>query len=187
MPTLWTIGHSTRELNAFLALLTENKIESLADVRRFPGSRRHPHFNREALSATLQNNGITYTHFPALGGRRTVAGVSDPARPKTANNTAWRVAAFAAYADYMLTEDFKAAFKELQTLASQSRTAIMCAEALPWRCHRRLIADQFIAQNWTVLDIVGRNAVKAHELPTFATIVGGQVTYPGEPRPLFDK
>jgi uncharacterized protein (DUF488 family) len=194
--TLWTIGHSTRELDAFLALLTENKIESLADVRRFPGSRRHPHFNREALSATLQNAGITYTHFPTLGGRRTVAGVSDPgrtvprvsdpARPKATNNTAWRVAAFAAYADYMLTEDFKSAFKELQTLATQKRTAIMCAEALPWRCHRRLIADQFIAQNWTVLDIVSRNTVKTHELPTFATITAGQVTYPGDSRPLFD-
>jgi uncharacterized protein (DUF488 family) len=186
MPTLWTIGHSTRELDAFLALLTENKIESLADVRRFPGSRRHPHFNCEALAASLQNVGIIYTHFSALGGRRTVARVSDPARPKPANNTAWRVAAFAAYADYMLTDDFKAAFHELQTLASQSRTAIMCAEALPWRCHRRLIADQFIAQGWQVLDIIGPNNTKPHELPDFASITGGQVTYPGESRPLFD-
>src|SRR4051812_23506318 len=170
--TLWTIGHSTRELDAFLALLTENKIDSLADVRRFPGSRRHPHFNREALSATLENAGITYTHFPALGGRRKSSslplppgearravrpgeGASNFPNSTRPNNTAWRVAAFAPYADYMLTKDFKSALQELQTLATQKRTAIMCAEALPWRCHRRLIADQFIAQAWQVLDIVG--------------------------------
>ena len=184
--TVWTIGHSTRELDAFLTLLTENKIESLADVRRFPGSRRHPHFNREALPATLQNVGITYTHFPALGGRRNVARASDPGRPKTANNSAWRVAAFAAYADYMLTEDFKAAFNDLQTVAAQQRAAIMCAEALPWRCHRRLIADQFIAGGWEVHDIIGSNKTTLHTLPDFAVVKAGQVTYPGNSRPLFD-
>jgi uncharacterized protein (DUF488 family) len=184
--TIWTIGHSNRELNNFLALLAAEHIESLADVRRFPGSRRHPHFNREALSAILQNVGVTYTHFPALGGRRTVAGVSDPGRNKTTKNSPWQVADYADYADYMLTDDFKAAFHELQTLAAHSRTAIMCAEALPWRCHRRLIADQFIAQAWQVLDIIGPNNTKPHELPTFATITAGQVTYPGDPCPLFD-
>jgi uncharacterized protein (DUF488 family) len=182
--TLWTIGHSTRTLDAFLALLAAEKIQTIADVRRFPGSRRHPHFNREPLAAELQNVGITYTHFPALGGRRkpspTGRGLGEGA------NSAWRVAAFAAYADYMLTDDFKAAFSELQTLATHQRTAIMCAEALPWRCHRRLIADQFIAQAWHVLDIVGPNNTKPHELPTFATITAGQVTYPGNPHPLFD-
>jgi uncharacterized protein (DUF488 family) len=187
--TIWTIGHSTRELNDFLALLAAEQIQTLADVRRFPGSRRHPHFNREALSATLQNLGITYTHFPTLGGRRTVAGVSDPGRPgrtKTTKNSPWRVAAFAAYADYMLTDDFKAAFKELQTLAAHSRTAIMCAEALPWRCHRRLIADQFVAEGWEVQDIVGPNKTMPHKLPDFAVVNAGQVTYPGNSRPLFD-
>jgi uncharacterized protein (DUF488 family) len=193
--TVWTIGHSNRELNDFLALLAAEKIESLADVRRFPGSRRHPHFNRDALSATLHNLGITYTHFPALGGRRKRATKSPlPSRERPGEgsnflplplgegrgegalsrpqiNSPWRVAAFAAYADYMLTEDFKAAFQELQTLATHSRTAIMCAEALPWRCHRRLIADQFIAQDWTVLDIIGPHNTKPHELPAFAKIV----------------
>ena len=176
--TIWTVGHSNRELNDFLALLADEKIEFVADVRRFPGSRRHPHFNREPLSATLQNIGIGYTHFPILGGRRS-------ARSETTKNSPWRVAAFAAYADYMLTDDFKAAFKELQTLGAHSRTAIMCAEALPWRCHRRLIADQFVAQEWQVLDIIGPNNTKPHELPSFATIADGQVTYPGERRPLF--
>ncbi len=178
MPTIWTIGHSNRELNDFLALLASEKIESLADVRRFPGSRRHPQFNREALSATVQNLGITYTHFPALGGRRT-------APSETTKNSPWQVAAFAAYADYMLADAFKTAFDELETLATQSPTAIMCAEALPWRCHRRLIADQFLASGWQVLDIIGPNNTKRHELPPFAKITGGQVTYPGDPT-LFD-
>lgn len=177
---VWTIGHSTRSLDAFLALLTENEIESLADVRRFPGSRRLPHFNRDALSAALQTVGTTYIHFPALGGRRT-------ARSETSKNTAWRVAAFAAYADYMLTGDFKTAFNELQTLATHSRTSIMCAEALPWRCHRRLIADQFIAKGWHVQDIVGPNKTTPHTLPDFAVVKAGQVTYPCNPRTLFDQ
>jgi uncharacterized protein (DUF488 family) len=177
--TIWTIGHSNRDLDDFLSLLAAERIESLADVRRFPGSRRHPHFNREALSATLQNIGITYTHFPALGGRRT-------ARSEASQNTAWRVAAFAAYADYMLTDDFKLAFKELQTLAANSRTAIMCAEALPWRCHRRLIADQFIAKGWEVQDIVGPNKTTPHKLPDFAVVTAGHVAYPSNSRPLFD-
>lgn len=172
MPTLYTIGHSTRTLDAFLALLAAELIQTLADVRRFPGSRRLPHFNSETLSAALTNAGITYTHFPALGGRRT-------ASSETSQNSAWRVTAFAAYADYMLTADFKTAFYELLTLASQSRTAIMCAEALPWRCHRRLIADQFIAEGWQVLDILGLNQTRDHELPDFAVIANGQVTYPG--------
>ncbi len=177
--TIWTIGHSNRELNDFFALLAAEKIESLADVRCFPGSRRHPHFNHEALSATLQNLGLTYAHFPTLGGRRTASN-------ENTKNSPWQVAAFAAYADYMLTNDFKTALKELQTLATHSRTAIMCAEALPWRCHRRLIADQFVAQEWQVLDIVGPNNITLHELPTFATITAGQVSYPANPRPLFD-
>jgi len=179
MPTIWTVGHSNRDLNDFIDLLVAEKIEFLADVRRFPGSRRHPHFNREALSAALQSQSITYAHFPTLGGRRS-------APRESTKNSPWRVAAFAAYADYMLTEDFKTAFGELRALAIHSRTAIMCAEALPWRCHRRLIADQFVAQAWQVLDIIGLNSTKLHQLPTFAAIAAGQVTYPGEPRPLFD-
>jgi hypothetical protein len=100
-------------------------------------------------------------------------------------NSAWRVAAFAAYADYLLTDEFKTAFAELRTLAERARTAIMCAEALPWQCHRRLIADQFLATGWQVLDIIGPHNTKPHELPPFAKIVDHQVTYPGDPT-LFD-
>jgi uncharacterized protein (DUF488 family) len=176
---LHTIGHSNRPLADFLALLAENNVEHIADVRRFPGSRRHPQFGRDALAASLADAGIRYTHLPALGGRRSTRDAASP-------NSAWRVAAFAAYADYMLTADFARAFTELEALAKNSRAAIMCAEALPWQCHRRLIADQFLAQGWSVLDIIGPNNTKPHELPPFAKIEHGQVTYPGDPRPMFN-
>jgi uncharacterized protein (DUF488 family) len=170
--TLWTIGHSTRELDEFIELLCAEQIETLADVRRFPGSRRHPHFGSDILSAALADAGITYRHFPDLGGRRSKR---DPSSP----NTGWRVAAFAAYADYMLTGEFALAFNKLITIATESRTAIMCAEALPWQCHRRLIADQFTAQGWRVRDIISPTSIQEHSLPPFATVVDGQVTYPG--------
>jgi uncharacterized protein (DUF488 family) len=159
MPVLYTIGHSNRSIADFLALLAENKIEHIADVRRFPGSRRHPQFGRDALVASLAEAGVGYTHFPALGGRRSKRDADSP-------NSAWKVAAFAAYADYMLTADFAGAVTELESLAQQSPTAIMCAEALPWQCHRRLIADQFLAAGWEVLDIIGPHNTKPHELPT---------------------
>lgn len=172
MPTLYTIGHSNRSLNDFLALLHGEQIETLADVRRFPGSRRYPHFGKDALAATLHEAGIAYIHFPALGGRRSTKNISP-------ENAGWRVAAFAAYADYMQTEEFTTAFQELTRIAQNSRTAIMCAEALPWQCHRRLIADQFIAQGWRVRDIMAPNKTQEHALPPFATITRGQLTYPG--------
>ncbi|HEY2413519.1 MAG TPA: DUF488 domain-containing protein [Pirellulaceae bacterium] len=178
MPTLWTIGHSNRPLADFLSLLTENKIESLADVRLLPGSRRHPQFDQDALATSLADANVTYTHFRALGGRRTKRAGSSP-------NSAWQVAAFAAYADYMLTPEFRAAFAELRELAETRRTAIMCAESLPWRCHRRLIADQFLATGWQVRDIIGPHNTKSHNLPSFAKIQNNQVTYPGGPT-LFD-
>jgi uncharacterized protein (DUF488 family) len=171
---LFTIGHSNRPLADFLALLAENRIEQLVDVRRFPGSRRYPQFGSNALAASLAEAGIAYMHFPTLGGRRT-------SKTETTLKSAWRVAAFAAYADYMLTDDFKAAFNELRILSESPRTAIMCAEALPWQCHRRLIADQFLAIDWEVFDIIGPRNSKPHELPPFAKIIDGQVTYPGNP------
>jgi uncharacterized protein (DUF488 family) len=170
--TLWTIGHSNRDLAEFLDLLMEERIEAVADVRRFPGSRRYPQFGRQALSAELDERGIKYVHLPGLGGRRTQ-------RTPSTQNSGWRVAAFAAYADYMLSSEFASSFEELSTLAAASRTAIMCAEALPWRCHRRLIADQFVALGWTVRDIIGSGQVRQHELPPFARIADGHLTYPG--------
>jgi uncharacterized protein (DUF488 family) len=171
--TVWTIGHSNRQQNEFLELLIAERIEAVADVRRFPGSRRSPHFGRKELEAALATAGLQYRHFPELGGRRTRRAENSP-------NTAWRVEAFGAYADYMASNEFIDAFANLVELAAQERTAVMCAEALPWRCHRRLIADQFVATDWRVLDIVGPGQVKEHALPAFAKVVNGTVIYPGE-------
>lgn len=170
--TVWTIGHSNRTAAAFLELLAAQSIELLADVRRFPGSRKHPQFGRDALEKSLSEAGIGYVHFPQLGGRRSRSGVDSP-------NTAWRVDAFNAYADYMLTDEFQAALDELTDAASGGRTAIMCAEALPWQCHRRLIADALVVRGWTVLDIIGTGAPKRHELTDFAHVEGERITYPG--------
>jgi uncharacterized protein (DUF488 family) len=170
--TLWTIGHSNRELVDFIDLLRAEQIETLADVRRFPGSRRHPHFGRDQLAAALTDAGIEYLHFPDLGGRRS-------SRTPSEQNAGWRVAAFAAYADYMQTPEFTAAFEQLADVAQRSRTAIMCAEALPWQCHRRLIADQFTVQGWRVRDIVGPTSIQEHALPPFARVTAGHLTYPG--------
>jgi uncharacterized protein (DUF488 family) len=171
--TVWTVGHSNRQQDEFFGLLIAERIEVVADVRRFPGSRRNPHFSSDALETTLAKAGLQYRHFPELGGRRNQRAENSP-------NTAWRVEAFGAYADYMVSSEFTDAFANLVALATQERTAIMCAEALPWRCHRRLIADQFVATGWRVLDIVGPGQVKEHALPAFAKVVNGTVTYPGE-------
>jgi uncharacterized protein (DUF488 family) len=168
---IWTIGHSTRTLDEFLEALASEQIELVADVRRFPGSRRYPQFGREALEAALQNSGVAYRHFPELGGRRTSQLQPSP-------NAAWRVPAFRAYADYMQTGDFAAAFDELTALAQRRRTAIMCAEALPWRCHRRLLADRFVVLGWDAWDIMAPRQTKKHELPPFAKVSGDQLTYP---------
>jgi uncharacterized protein (DUF488 family) len=153
-------------------MLAEFSIRVLADVRRFPGSRRLPHFNRENLSAALAAVGIEYCHFEGLGGRRQSRTVNSP-------NTAWRIAAFNAFADYMQTAEFHAAFTGLERLAASRATVIMCAEAVPWRCHRRLIADAFVARGWTVVDIYSPSRSQGHILTEFARVEGGKVTYPG--------
>jgi uncharacterized protein (DUF488 family) len=175
-PTLWTVGHSNIALDAFIGLLTPYQIQALADVRRFPGSRRWPHFNADALAEGLAQHGIEYRHFQKLGGRRSKRAPNSP-------NGAWRVEAFNAYADYLQSPEFHASFAELMGLAEEKRTAIMCSEALPWRCHRRIIADQFIADGWKVLDIIGKKT-QEHALPEFARVNDGVLTYPGES--LFD-
>ena len=170
---IWTIGHSNHSIEAFLALVAGESIELVADVRRFPTSRAHPQFNGQSLSNSLAAEGIGYRHFPELGGRRKDRLAKSP-------NTAWRVEAFNAYADHMLSADFHTGWNELVALASDRRLAIMCAEALPWQCHRRILADAFLAQGWTVLDIMPAGKTRPHELPPFANIQHGQVTYPGE-------
>lgn len=142
-------------------------------MRRFPGSRRHPQFGSESLKVALQAAGIEYRHFPDLGARRTNRIEGSP-------NTAWRVEAFNAYADYLQSQEFQRALADLMAWAGERRSVIMCAEALPWSCHRRLIADALIARGWTVQDIVGPKQVREHDLPPFAKVADGQVTYPGE-------
>lgn len=169
-PVLWTIGHSTRPIKEFLDLLTQQRIRSLVDVRAIPFSRHNPQFNQDALSKSLQTAVITYRHIAALGGRRKSR--------KDSKNTGWRNASFRGYADYMQTPDFQAALHELTEVAARSRTAIMCAEAVPWRCHRLLIADAFVAQGGTVLEIVGESEPKPHSLPAWATVENGVLTYP---------
>jgi uncharacterized protein (DUF488 family) len=146
----------------------------VADVRRFPGSRRYPHFNGEALSESLGLAGIAYRHFGGLGGRR---GKRSPGSP----NTGWRVDAFNAYADYMAGPEFTAALDDLTSAAVDTRAAVMCSEAVPWRCHRRLIADALIVRGWTVLDIIGPRKVEPRFLTDFARVDGLRLTYPAAP------
>lgn len=171
MPTLHTIGHSSRPLPDLVALLQAHHIELLADVRRFPGSRRQPRFARESLEPALAEVGIGYRHFEGLGGRRR-------GRLEGSPNGGWRVESFNAYADHMFSEEFQHSLAELTHLATTSRTAIMCSEAVPWRCHRRLIADALIARGWTVADIFTTGPAKEHKLTEFARVVEGEVIYP---------
>jgi uncharacterized protein (DUF488 family) len=171
-PSLWTVGHSNRQLGEFIELLRAERVQQLVDVRRFPGSRRHPQFGGETLAAALGDAGIDYRHLPELGGRRSARRADSP-------NTAWRVEAFNAYADHLQSAEAQAALEELAALAAAAPTAIMCAEALPWQCHRRLIADIFVARGWRVTDIVGPRQTRPHALPEFARAADGRVTYPG--------
>jgi len=168
---IWTVGHSNRDLDGFLGLLRPAGIGLVADVRRFPGSRRHPQFGGEALAAGLAGAGIGYRHFPGLGGRRGRRGAGSP-------NDGWRVESFNAYADFMATPEFAAALGELMGLAGPTRTAVMCSEALPWRCHRRLIADALIVRGWAVWDLIGRGPARPHGLTPFARVEGTRITYP---------
>lgn len=169
--TIWTIGHSNRSLDEFLGLLSGEKIELLADIRRFPASRAHPHFNAESLSAALAKQDISYQHFVELGGRRNT-------RLPDSRNTAWRVDSFNRYADYMTTAPFRAGLQALTEVAEWHRTAIMCSEAVPWRCHRRLVADALIAAGWQVRDILGKAPAKPHKLTPFAYVEADRISYP---------
>ncbi len=167
---IYTIGHSTRSADEFLALLQAHGVTQLADVRSFPMSRRHPQFNKDALAPFLASHGIVYRHMPALGGRR---------RPlPDSSNSGWKHASFRGYADYMGTEPFELAVDELERFAASGQTSVMCAEAVWWRCHRRLLADALLARGIPVLHIVSTAAPKPHELSEFARVSGRHVTYP---------
>jgi uncharacterized protein (DUF488 family) len=170
MAMVYTVGHSTRGLEDFLALLGEYRIEELVDVRRFPTSRRHPHFAGEALARALGAAGIAYAHEPDLGGYR-------KPRPDSPN-TAWRVAGFRGYADYMDTPAFRTALDRVIERASVRATAVMCAEITPLRCHRRLIADALVARGLVVVHILGLGKTETHALnPDARVLADGRLVY----------
>ena len=169
---IYTIGHSTHMLEEFVAMLKSFNIELLVDIRSFPGSRKFPHFNKENLPASLAENNIEYIHLKNLGGRRKV-------NPESCN-TGWRVAAFRGYADYMETENFEKAIKELEQIASEKRVAYMCAEAVWWRCHRSLVSDYLKHNGWTVLHIMGVNKSTEHPYTAPAKIMNGKLNYSKE-------
>jgi len=172
---VFTIGHSTRAIGDFVALLREAGVDLIVDVRRFPGSRRHPQFGRDALAASLASAGIAYRHEEALGGRR----AGDPAPPGGSPNTAWRHDSFRAYADYMATPAFHSAIHRLMDEAARRRPAVMCAEAVPWRCHRRLITDALLARGVPVFDIIGPGPATPAVLSPHAVVLpGGEIIYP---------
>lgn len=170
---LFTIGHSTHPLEGFLGLLAQHEIKALADIRRFPGSRKYPHFNRDNLAATLQESGVEYHWLEALGGRRHKQRDESP-------NLGLENKGFRNYADYMLTDEFRQGIEKLLEIAQQKRTAILCAEGPFWRCHRRLVSDFLVANGVTVFHIMPTGKLQPHTLTKGAVTEGGQVTYPGE-------
>ena len=174
MAELFTIGHSTRTLEDFVGLLKREGVAHLVDVRAFPTSARYPHFNQKNLAESLDAAGIHYTHFPALGGRRKVR--------RDSHNTLWRNAGFRGYADYMETREFAEALDDLLVLAARERTAIMCAEAVPWRCHRSLISDAVVGRGAEVFHILD-GGVQPHRLTSFGRVDdAGRIHYDSAPQ-----
>ena len=172
MPSIYTIGHSTRSFELFVSMLSSFAIKHLADVRTYPGSRKYPHFNQENLQQSLQNAGIRYYHFPGLGGRR---------KPSPDSvNTAWRNDAFRGYADHMQTPEFIKGITELKTLASAEATAYMCSEAVWWRCHRALISDFLKSEGWQVLHIMDVGKASEHPFTSAAKVQQGNLFYGGD-------
>lgn len=168
--TVLTIGHSTRAIEEFIAMLQAHDVQQLVDVRTIPKSRRVPQFNQDALAAKLEAAGIRYVHLKELGGLRHAK--------KDSINLAWRNASFRGYADYMGTDEFRAALDRLLDLARTKRTAIMCAEAVPWRCHRSLIGDALLARNVQVEDILSVTSRRPHQMTPFARVQGTDIDYP---------
>ncbi|HVP45348.1 MAG TPA: DUF488 domain-containing protein [Bryobacteraceae bacterium] len=171
MRPVFTIGHSTRSIEEFVQLLEAHGVERLIDIRTVPRSRTNPQFNRDTLPASLKNAGIEYLHMPELGGLR-------HARPDSPN-TAWRNDSFRGYADYMQTPEFAEAIERLMEIGARKQVAIMCAEAVPWRCHRSLVADALTARGISVQDILTATRRQLHKLTPFARVEGTRVWYPG--------
>lgn len=170
--TVWTVGHSTHPFEEFLSVLGAYDIEAIADVRRYPGSRRHPQYHEPTLRAALGAHGIEYSWLPALGGRRT---------PRTKSiNTGWRHPAFRGYADHLASGEFDAGLAELIRLGRAYRAAIMCSEVLWWRCHRRLISDVLVSRGAQVIHILSDTKSEQHRLGPPAQVIDGHLSYPEE-------
>jgi uncharacterized protein (DUF488 family) len=170
--TIFTIGHSARSIEDFIELLRSNRVTQLIDIRTIPKSRHNPQFNTDALAASLRAARIRYVHLKALGGLR---------HAKTDSiNLGWRNAGFRGFADYMQTDEFAAALDRVIRLAEDRPTALMCAEAVPWRCHRSLVADALTVRKIRVLEIVSSSAPKEHTLTSFAHVRGTHITYPSD-------
>ena len=172
LSVLLTIGHSTRPIEEFIGLLQTHGIQMLADVRITPYSRRNPQFHLEALAKSLKDAGIQYRHMPELGGRRKTR--------LDSVNVGWRNESFRGYADYMQTGEFWDALDDLMAIAQRLPLAIMCAEAVPWRCHRTLISDALVSRGWTVRHIISAGSIQTHTLTPFAKLDEGRLTYPAE-------
>ena len=174
--TIFTIGHSTRPIEEFLALLRGHGVRRLVDVRTVPRSRHNPQFGADALAPALERAGIAYLHLPGLGGLR---------HPSPGSiNTGWRNRSFRGYADHMQSGAFAESLQRCLELAAESPLALMCAEAVPWRCHRSLIADALLVRGIEVLEIVSPTAARPHTLTSFAKVSGTTVTYPAPGPPL---
>lgn len=169
---VWTIGHSTRSFEEFVAMLDSFHIELVADIRSFPGSRKFPQYNKEALEVSLPQNDIRYINLKSLGGRRKV-------KPDS-KNTGWRLAAFRGYADYMETAAFTEGIRELESMALKQRTAYMCSEAVWWRCHRSMVSDYLKVNGWKVMHIMGIAKEEEHPYTSPARIINGALSYEKE-------
>jgi len=170
MNNIFTIGHSTRTIDEFTELLTAHDITQLVDIRTIPKSRHNPQYGQELLAASLEQAGIHYVYLKALGGLRSGA--------KDSINDAWRNASFRAYADYMQTPEFAQGIAELLELAEKRVTAIMCAEAVPWRCHRSLVSDALLVRGVPSCEIISATSERNHSLTSFAVVEGTRITYP---------
>jgi uncharacterized protein (DUF488 family) len=168
---LWTVGHSTRSAEEFNEILAAHHIQALVDVRSFPGSRRYPQFNKQQLATTVETNGVAYFHLRELGGRRQTR--------KDSRNTAWKNQSFRGYADHMESEEFQQGIDRLLKIAGEKRAAIMCAEALWWRCHRSLISDFLKARGIEVMHILDATHDEPHPYTSAARIVDGELSYAG--------
>jgi uncharacterized protein (DUF488 family) len=173
--TVFTIGHSTRTLEEFLSLLKVYGVQRVVDIRTIPGSYHAPQFNRETLKNSLETAGVKYAHMPSLGGLRRAL--------KNSKNTGWRNPTFRGFADYMQTEEFQKGLEELMRRAGEEKVAIMCAEAVPWRCHRSLIADALTVRGINVEHILSATSLQTHKVTPWAKTRGSHVTYPPPTKP----